>query len=116
MIRVTNTVNRIEPIIATNAPITFPISVAGTTSPYPTVVTVITDHHNASENEWIAPSFDFSICKISNAEEIIKIAVSHVMGQQGDPRLQSFIPINQSIPDQQQQQGATGAQQRRKQE
>ena len=42
------TVRNAMPLIITNAPITRPVPLLGTTSPYPTVVIVCSDHHNAT--------------------------------------------------------------------
>ena len=42
------TVRNAMPLIITNAPITRPVPLLGTTSPYPTVVTVCSDHHSPS--------------------------------------------------------------------
>lgn len=41
----------ITPVTMVNAPTMRPISVCGTTSPYPTVVSVVMDHHIASGME-----------------------------------------------------------------
>jgi hypothetical protein len=42
------TVRKAMPLIITNAPITRPVPLLGTTSPYPTVVTVCRAHHSPS--------------------------------------------------------------------
>ena len=61
------TPSRLMPPIMSRTAITRPVPVVGTRSPYPTVVTVVIDHHTASPKLAIfAPGCPRSVSKMAN--------------------------------------------------